>query len=233
MNASPVQLVAIAGGSGAGKSWLVERLCGLLGDKACHLQLDDFYRDRSHLPMNRRAKINFDVPTAIDWAWAERALRECRAGSPTRIPRYDFATHSRLADRVGWTPRPIVFVDGLWVLRPPAVRELFALKLYLDTPVDVRRERRLIRDVAERGYTAAAVAHQFRTAVSPMHERFVEPQKKWADLVLRQPFDEHEVHQLADALWQLLQGAALVAPWMHETFRAELSERLCQHEYCN
>src|SRR4051812_1957936 len=189
---TPVQLIAIVGGSGAGKGWMVERLRRVLGEHATHLQLDDFYRDRSHLPMSRRARINFDVPRAIDWAAAERVLRDCRAGQLTRIPSYDFATHRRITERerTNWAPRAFVLVDGLWLLRRPAMRHLFDLKIFLDTPTELRCTRRLARDVAERGYTRDAVEYQLRSAVVPMHDRYVEPQKKWADLILTQPFDE-------------------------------------------
>jgi uridine kinase len=230
---SPVKLIAIVGGSGAGKGWLVRRLCELLGDKVCHLQLDDFYRDRSHLTPTQRARLNFDVPRAIDWKSAQRVLHECRTGQPTSVPRYDFATHCRISDQRPWIPRPLVLVDGLWLLRPPEVRRLFDLKIYLDTPVDLRRTRRLARDTIERGYTLSAVEHRLRTEVVPMHERYVEPQKKWADIVLTQPFQEAEIVQLADRLWPLLSGTALLQPWMHETFRAELVAQLANHEYCN
>jgi uridine kinase len=227
MNATrPVQLIAVVGGSGAGKGWLVNRLCRLLGDKACHLQLDDFYRDRSHLPPGRRARLNFDIPDAIDWEWAERVLRDCRAAQPTRLPRYDFATHSRLADRAPWQPRPLVLVDGLWLLRPAAVRALFDLRIFLDTPANLRCSRRLARDIAERGYSAEAVERQLRTHVVPMHDRYVEPQKKRADIVLTQPFQTPELVALADRLWAMLMRGGLVPPWMHETFRAELIELL-------
>ena len=229
----PVQLIAIVGGSGAGKGWLVERLCRLLGDHACHLQLDDFYRDRSHLPLARRARLNFDIPQAIDWAGAERVLRDCRAGETTTLPRYDFATHCRVAELTHWQPRSIVLVDGLWLLRPPAIRRLFDLKIYLDTPTDLRCTRRLARDVAERGYTTEMVDRQLRTAVLPMHERYVEPQKKHADLVLAQPFQEHELLSLADRLWAILRRTELIPAWQHETFRAELLATLAEHEYCN
>jgi uridine kinase len=230
-----VQLIAVVGGSGAGKGWLVERLCRLLGDKAAHLQLDNFYRDRSHLPMSRRARLNFDVPDAIDWDEAERVLRDCRAGRPTRVPFYDFATHSRVAARACnvWSPRPVVFVDGLWLLRRPAIRELFDLKIFLDTPTGMRCSRRLTRDSIERGYTRAAIEQQLRAAVLPMHNRYVEPQKKVADLVLTQPFRERDLVALIEALWSRLAHASLVHPWEHETFRAELVDLLANHEYCN
>ena len=229
----PTLLIAVAGGSGAGKSWLVERLCRLLGDKATHLQLDHFYRDRSHLPLSRRAKINFDVPDAIDWDEAARVLRDCREGRPTRVPHYDFATHARVPERVcNICPRPVVFVDGLWLLRPPEIRALFHLKIYLDTPTGLRCSRRLSRDVIERGYTAEAIQQQLRTAVLPMHNRHVEPQKKLADIVLNQPFRDPEISALGEALWARLERASLVHPWEHGTFRAELADLLANHEYC-
>src|SRR5438094_711163 len=124
---NPVQLIAVVGGSGAGKGWFVERVCRLMNDHATRLQLDDFYRDRSHLPMARRARLNYDAPDAIDWASAERTLLDLRAGRSPRIPCYDFATHCRInnSERATTPPRPIVFVDGLWLLRPPAIRTLF------------------------------------------------------------------------------------------------------------
>lgn len=225
------QLIAIVGGSGAGKGWLVERLCAVLGDRACHLQLDDFYRDRSALPAARRARVNFDVPHAIDWAWAERVLLDCRSGSATRLPRYDFSTHCRLADCEAWAPRPLVFVDGLWLLRRPRIRRLFDLKIYLDTPEELRRSRRLARDVVERGYTVSHIADRFANHVTPMHDRYVEPQKRWADVVLEQPFQEPQVIELAQRLWSLVENTAPLPTWMHETFRAELLSQLLNHEY--
>jgi len=232
-NPYPVYLVAVVGGSGAGKGWLVERLCRVVGEHACRLQLDDFYRDRSHLPPSRRARLNFDVPDAIDWDWAERVLLDCRAGESTTLPSYDFATHTRCSQCRHWLPRSLVFVDGLWLLRPPAIRRLFDLKIYLDTPTDLRCTRRLARDVVERGYSRDMVDRQLRTAVLPMHSRYVEPQKKYADIVLKQPFEEAQLAELADRMWTMLSSASLVHPWQHETFRAELIGLLANHEFCN
>jgi uridine kinase len=226
-------VIAVVGGSGAGKSWFVERLCRVLGDKACRLALDDFYRDRSDLPLSRRARLNFDVPEAIDWSDAERALRDCRAGQPTRIPQYDFATYSRLQSHQLWFPRPVVFVEGLWLLRPPELRPLFDLKIYLDTPRELRHSRRMTRDTVERGYTAADVEERLSATVHPMHDRYVEPQRRWADIVLPQPFREADVEYLAERLWQLLSRSGVVPCWMQETFRAELLSLLVEYEYCN
>jgi uridine kinase len=218
-----VRLIAITGGSGAGKGWLVERLCALFGGQACHLQLDDFYRDLSHLPPHRRSRVNFDLPRAIDWESAKRVLRACRAGRAARVPHYDFATYCRLPSPASWRPRPIVFVDGLWLLRSPGVRAFFDLKIFLATPARVRRSRRLARDVAERGYTVAAVEDRLRTTVMPLHNRYVEPQRKWADIVLAQPFQEAEVFRLADRLWRLDERAAPLSAGTHAAFRAKLA----------
>jgi uridine kinase len=229
---APVHFIAVTGGSGAGKGWFVDRLCRVLGDKATHLQLDDFYRDRSHLPMARRAQLNFDIPAAIDWKRLEEVLSVCRSGLKPLVPRYDFSTYSRLPQPRSWQRKPLVFVDGLWLLRPPAIRQLFSLKIYLDTPAELRRARRFDRDVAERGYTAEIVAQRYEVAAS-MHDRYVAPQKRWADLVLTQPFRETELVTLANRLWDLLVNASLVNPWEHETFRAELVDLLANHEYCN
>lgn len=227
---APSYLVAIVGGSGAGKGWLVSRLCSLLGERACHVELDDFYRDRSALPPERRAQLNFDEPRAIDWLAAQRALLDCKARQETRLPRYDFATHCRTRDREGWTPRPLVFVDGLWLLHRREVRRLFDLKIYLDTPTDLRRSRRLARDVVERGYRPSDVARRFAEDVIPMHDRYVAPQRKWADLVLTQPFVESELADLAQRLWTLVERADPLPSWQHETFRADLLNLLLRHE---
>lgn len=226
-------VIAVVGGSGAGKTWFVERLCRVLGDKARHLALDDFYRDRSHLPLARRAQLNFDVPQAIDWSGAERVLRDCRAGVPTRVPRYDFATYSRAEAAQVCLPRPVVVVEGLWLLRPPELRPLFDLKIFLDTPAALRHARRVSRDTAERGYSASAVRHRLSAMVLPMHDRYVAPQKRWADVVLAQPFRPREIQTLADRMWSLLAAGGVMPCWMHETFRAELFSLLVDHEYCD
>ena len=220
LSTTPRRMIAIVGGSGAGKGWLAARLCKLLGEQACHLSLDDFYRDRSHLPPSRRERVNFDVPGAIDWDCTEQVLNDCLTGQPTRVPRYNFTTHARLPASEPWKPKPLVFVEGLWLLRSPSTRRFFSLKIYLDCPASLRLSRRRARDVAERGRTADAVEHRFQR-IAPLHERYVEPQKKWADLVLAQPFSESELIRLAESLWSLL-SADSPRPGMHQTFCADV-----------
>jgi uridine kinase len=199
----PIRLIAIVGGSGAGKTWLADRLQQACGSEAGRLTLDDFYRDRSHLSPARRAAINFDHPRAIDWPLVLQALRGCREGRLTRLPRYSFATHTRLLQQEEWLPPSLVLMDGLWLFWRPAVRELFDLRIFLVCATQLRLERRLARDVAERGRTPEAVREQFWKTVAPMHDQFVAPQSRWADLILSEPPSEEEIQRLVDLVQRL------------------------------
>lgn len=196
-------VVAIVGGSGSGKSWLADRLARALAPRVVRVSLDDFYRDRSHLSMARRARLNFDHPRAIDWPLVARVLSALCRRQRAHVPRYDFATHARLADKKVLDPKPVILVDGLWLLRRPSIRKLFAFRLFLHCPSTVRFSRRLARDLRSRGRTRASVLHQFRQTVEPMHRRFVEPQIRYADLVLRRPCTTVRVENLARQLWRL------------------------------
>ncbi len=223
---TPSRLIAITGGSGSGKTWLADQLHLLLGEITARLSLDSFYLDRSHLPPARRARLNFDHPHAIDWPCVERVLGDCKAGRTTRLPRYDFTTHTRVSNGEPWHPKPLILMDGLWLLHRPAVRRLFDLSILMDCPERTRLRRRLKRDVAERGRTPASVRRQFRETVAPMHRRFVQPQKRRADLVLTSPCSEASVHELTDSIWTLLRAGSLLPMWMRATLRAELLTRL-------
>jgi uridine kinase len=174
-----------------------------LGKEAACLRLDDFYLDRAHLPLRRRERLNFDHPRSIDWAEFERVLAACQKGEPVQIPKYDFATHARLGKTEWWQPKRIILVEGLWLLRRPALRRLFAFKIYIKCPARLQWRRRLRRDIAERGRSVASVRHQFETRVRPMGKRYVEPHTRWADLVLGSPVDEEELQQLVVALKRL------------------------------
>ena len=194
--------MAIVGGSGAGKTWLADQLQRALGRHAERLSLDDFYRDRSHLPMARRARLNYDHPRAIDWPRLEAVLRACLAGQSTEVPCYDFATHSRRLETKTLRPAPILLLDGLWLLRRPALRRLFALRLFLECPAQLRLRRRLARDQQDRGRTTAAIRQQFRHTVEPMHQRFVASQARWADLVIQPPCGADDLARILGLLRQ-------------------------------
>lgn len=201
-------LVAIVGGSGSGKSYVADELARRLGSKALRLSLDDFYIDRSHLSQKQRQRINYDHPRAIDWRVFESALTALLRHEPTEVPRYDFATHSRKPRGSVMKPKPFVLVDGLWLLRRPALRGLFSLKLFLGCPAKQRLERRLKRDEAVRGRSARSVREQFARAVEPMHCRFVEPQRRWADVVLPPSRTGAELDEIARAILDLHEPTA-------------------------
>ena len=209
-NTSPL-LVAIVGGSGAGKSWLAKKLCAALHPHAVHLSLDDFYRDRSHLHPERRAKMNFDNPRAIDWLAVERTLNDLQNGQETRLPRYNFKTHCRSAEEHMLAPKPLVIMDGLWLLRRSSVRSAFGLKIFIECPARTRRSRRLTRDLRSRGRTRASILQQLRSTVEPMYARFVAGQQKWADITLPHDVSEREVRRLAQELRERLNELRLTA----------------------
>lgn len=198
--------MAIVGGSGSGKSCLADELKAALGASAGRLSLDDFYRDRSHLSPDRRARINFDDPKAIDWVLFERILNCCRHGRKTRIPSYDFNTHSRLTESKTLMPKPILLVDGLWLLHFRRIRRFFELRIFIDCPAKLRLQRRLARDAAERGRSAKSVREQFRKTVEPMHCEFVAPQTRWADIVFGGDWDNEEVKSVAMTIKRAADG---------------------------
>jgi uridine kinase len=197
------KLIALVGGSGAGKTWLADRMCQEFGDEASSLPLDDFYHDLSHLNVVAREKINFDHPDAIDWPLFESVLHKLQGGEMVLSPRYDFVSHTRSTEWELRRPRPLIFVEGLWLLWLPQVRQLFDFRVFLDCVQSVRWERRATRDLNERGRTTYSIRKQFWEVVAPMHERFVEVQKPWADLVLDHSMTQSELGRLVATIRDL------------------------------
>ncbi|MCI0537606.1 MAG: hypothetical protein L0Z50_20520 [Verrucomicrobiales bacterium] len=194
------RLVAIVGGSGSGKTWLATELQFAFGKECARLCLDHFYRDCSHLSAEQRARINFDHPRAIDWPLVEHVLGRCVRGESALVPKYDFAQHRRLPEGIWWQPKPLVLVEGLWVLHRPALRGRFDLRIFLECTEQVRFERRLRRDVVERARTPDSVSQQFRRTVVPMHERYVAPQARGADVRLSAPVSIDQLTELIERL---------------------------------
>lgn len=198
-------LVAIVGGSGSGKSWLAKNLQTALGKRAGRLSLDDFYRDRSHLSPARRERVNFDNPAAIDWLGFKKVLKDCLRGRELKVPEYDFQTHCRLRGPRSLKPKPIMLVDGLWLLRFRGIRRLFGFAIFVDVPMRMRLRRRLARDVTVRGRSQKSVAEKFRKTVEPMHRRFVADQIHRADFVHKGDWNRRRVADLAALLLQRLE----------------------------
>ncbi len=177
--------VALAGGSGSGKTSLCEALVQAIGSGRCAvLDHDSYYRDLAHLPLDERAGTNFDHPDSLDNHLLAQHLADLRAGIDVARPGYDFTTHSRRPEATRVEPRPIILCEGILLLAVPELREAFDLRVYVDTPADVRALRRVQRDIVERGRTVESVVHQYLTSVRPMHEQFVEPARATADLML-------------------------------------------------
>ena len=178
-------LLGVAGGSGSGKTTVAERLAGLVGgtDLAL-LRLDAYYRDRNHLPFEEREAINYDHPDAFDWPLLLDHVQALVDGLAVQVPVYDFTTYERLPDRETVEPARIVVVEGILVLYEPELRERFDLRVFVDTDDDVRFIRRLERDVSERERSVASVIEQYLATVRPSHLQFIEPSKRYADVIV-------------------------------------------------
>jgi uridine kinase len=199
-DAGPV-IVGIIGGSGSGKSWLAKRLVELLGpDQAATICQDNFYRDLSHLSAAARAEVNFDHPNALDWAAFRKCLTHVSSGRVARIPTYNFATHTRDREEIILARRPVVIFEGLWLLHRPALRRFFNLSIFIDATSELCLERRIARDVSERGRCPEEVNAWFNSRVLPMQRQFVDPQCWHADFMVCAPVGEAHVSELAQRI---------------------------------
>ena len=177
-------MLGLAGGSGAGKTTLVDGLTSRLGEDASVLWFDEYYHDLTHLPALQRAAVNFDHPSSLDELLLLEHLDGLLAGQPVEVPVYDFASHTRTGSTRRVEPRPVLVVDGILVLAVPELRRRLDLAVFVDASTEIRLARRMERDVRERGRTASSVRAQFAATVAPMHEVFVEPSAVHADLRL-------------------------------------------------
>jgi uridine kinase len=179
--------VAVVGGSGSGKTWLAEKIAAALAPRAARISLDDFYRDLLPLPPAERDAVNFDDPAAIDWDKFRTVIGRMRVGENIDLPSYDFVTHTRRAEPRNFLPPPLVVWDGLWLLHHDWLVEKFAMSIFMDCAAPERFRRRAERDVRERGRSFESVRWQFFERVQPMHERFVEPQRRRAARTIASP----------------------------------------------
>lgn len=178
-------IIGICGGTGSGKTTVARRILENVDrDYVAHLQHDSYYRNLGDMPVELRHQINFDHPEALDNTLFVNHIRALRAGESIAMPLYDFASHSRRPETVIIEPRPILIVEGILIFVDEALRELMDLKIFVETADDLRFIRRLRRDVSDRGRSVELVIKQYLDTVRPMHEQFVEPSKRFADVII-------------------------------------------------
>jgi uridine kinase len=178
-------MVGVAGGSGSGKTTVVREILNRLRpDRVGVVHHDAYYRDFAHLPADTRATINFDHPESLETELLETHLQALLRGESIETPVYDFTTHTRTSETVRVGPTDVIIIDGILVLAEARLRKLMDIRIFVDTDADLRFIRRLGRDMDERGRTLDSVIHQYLESVRPMHLDFVEPSKRWADVII-------------------------------------------------
>jgi uridine kinase len=185
MNRPDPLVIGIAGGSGSGKTTVAQAILHRVGsDRIAFLQHDSYYKDLSKLPATQRAEINFDHPHSLETELLIEHIASLREGKPIEVPIYDFSTDSRTTKTFTIEPRRVILVEGILIFTEPALREIFDVKIFVDTDPDIRFIRRLERDITERGRTTQSVIQQYQSTVRPMHLEFVEPSKRYADVII-------------------------------------------------
>jgi uridine kinase len=178
-------VIGVAGGSGSGKTTVVRRIVDSLGpEHVTLLDHDRYYRDRNDLRLEERAALNYDHPDSLETDLLVSHVRALKAGRAVEVPRYDFTRHARLTETDMFHPRRALIVEGILIFTDAALRDLMDIKVFVDTDSDTRFIRRLQRDVAERGRTMESVIDQYQSTVKPMHLEFVEPSKRYADVII-------------------------------------------------
>ena len=176
-------LIGVAGGTSSGKTTVSEKLAELAAQDVALIKLDSYYVDRPEDPFEIRAAANYDHPDSFDWGLLNEHLAALCAGVSIDVPIYDYAEHRRSGEVRRVDPAPIAVVEGILVLWEPTLRERFDLRIYIDADADLRLIRRLQRDITERGRTVESVIDKYLTSVRPCHEQFVEPSKRYADVI--------------------------------------------------
>ena len=178
-------IIGVAGGSGSGKTTITHAVVdAVANDEVSLIQHDAYYRDLTHLDIEERRRINYDHPDSLETELLIHHLQELRAGRDIALPVYDFSLHTRTAETIPVAAEAVIMVEGILVLAEPELRKLMDLRIYIDTDADLRFIRRLTRDISERGRTVESVTEQYLGTVRPMHLQFVEPSKRYADIIV-------------------------------------------------
>ena len=180
-------VIGIAGGTGSGKTTVVRKIIeSLPKDEVAVLAQDSYYKDNAHIPLEERLKMNYDEPASIEWTLLCQHLKALKNGETIEMPTYDFITCSRLKESVAVKPREVVVVEGILVLTDKELRDMMDVKVFVDADADERLIRVILRDCVERNRTPQMVIDRYREMLKPMHELYIEPSKRYADLIVPQ-----------------------------------------------
>ncbi len=178
-------VIGIAGGTGSGKTTIASEIVKSVGKE--HVSLiphDAYYKDLAALPPNQKKAINYDHPNSLDTQLMVAHIEKLKGGESVELPIYDFTIHSRTSETITIDPNPVILVEGILIFSDPVMRELCDVKIFVDTDADIRLIRRIRRDITERGRTIESVLSQYESTVRPMHLEFVEPSKRYADIII-------------------------------------------------
>ena len=200
-------IIGIAGGSGSGKSTVTRKVIEAAGtEHTAVIVQDNYYLDQSDLTFEQRERTNYDHPHAFDWPLMIAQIDDLRNGLPIKMPLYDFTSHTRSDQVERVAPAKVIVVEGLFALYDKTLRDMMSMKIYVDTDPDIRFIRRLTRDINERGRTMANVIEQYKSTVRPMHNQFIEPTKRFSDVILPHGANEPAVDLITSKIDRLIQA---------------------------
>jgi len=211
MSKSPIT-IGVAGGSGSGKTTVSRQILERVGHHhIAYLAHDAYYKDLSHLTLEERHHVNYDHPDSLDTDLLIQHIKQLKAGREVQVPVFDFTQHLRKKEWILVRPQPIILVEGILIFSNHELLDLLDIKIFVDTDADIRFIRRLRRDIDERGRTADSVIHQYLTTVRPMHLKFVEPSKRYADVIIPEGgYNWVAIDMVADRIRSMLQSETMV-----------------------
>ena len=222
--AIPSFVIGIAGGTGAGKTTIAEQITETVGEEVTRFPLDNYYRDLSHLEMAEREAVNYDHPSAFEWELVREHLGHLLEGRRIEMPQYDFSVHNRTDETATVEPTDVVVVEGIFALHDADVVDMQDLRIFVETDADVRIIRRIRRDVIDRERDLQEVIDQYLSTVKPMHEQFVAPTRKRADLIVPEGANSVAVNLLSEKIQAEVRGDA-VRRWERAELESQLRER--------
>jgi uridine kinase len=201
-------IIGVAGGSGSGKTTVTQQVLAAIGQDMVAVVIQDYYYcNQNHLSDEERRATNYDHPKAFDWPLLIEQVEALRNGRAIEMPLYDFSNDTRSERTITVNPAPVILIEGLFPLYDPDLRDMMSLKIFVDTDADVRFIRRLTRDIAERGRSVESVVKQYMDTVRPMHNRFIEPTKRFADVILPHGANDPAVDIITTKVASLIKSA--------------------------